>query len=221
MMHPWRMVRWSSLARAGIVGLTLLLGGCSDGDEAEVSVPAARTDLGGPWQAQPFAVAPEVIEAALGVCRDPPVAPVRPGTELVVVDARGANRLTLLFVGPLDASQCFLTREPNGRLAVAGGEGEGNSEGWPALGPVEVMSNGVGSEEGSADPNDESVSTSHLIGRAGPAIAAVDVVVPSGLTVRASLNRGWFSAWWLGLDHEAVVVLRGYDAGGNLVGTSR
>jgi hypothetical protein len=59
---------------------------------------------------------------------------------LVVADARGANRVTLL-------------------------------------------------QEGSADPSDGSVSTSHVAGRARAAVAAVE-------------------------DHDAVVVVRGYDARG-------
>jgi hypothetical protein len=51
-------------------------------------------------------------------------------------------------------------------------------------------------------------------------VATVELTPPSGVALRATLNRGWFAAWWLGLDHDAVIVVRAYDAGGRLVGTS-
>jgi hypothetical protein len=36
--------------------------------------------------------------------------------------------------------------------------------------------------------------------------------------IRASVNRGWYAAWWPGSDTQVQV--RGYDAGWNLVGPS-
>jgi hypothetical protein len=35
--------------------------------------------------------------------------------------------------------------------------------------------------------------------------------------VQASLNQGWFAAWWYGLDHDGGTAVRAYDATGRLV----
>jgi hypothetical protein len=196
--------------------VALLAAACG---ETEVSPPPSH-DLAEPWQARPFAVDSSIVSAAEQLCRGMEFRMVPAGSPLVLVDARGANRLTLLFVAPSGTGQCFVTRDPAGRLTMDGGEGEGGSEPWPALGPTEITFNGAGSQEGTIDPNDASVSTSHLVGRAGAAIAVIEVIPPSGVSVQASLNRGWFAAWWLGLDHDHVVTVRGYDAAGRRVGSS-
>lgn len=201
------------------VGATILValiaGGCG---EAEI-VPLPLHDLSEPWQAQPFAIDQALVIAAEQKCREGNVGIVPPGSKLVVVDARGGNRLTLLFVAPTANGQCFLKQDSAGRLTADGGEGEGRSDPWPALKPNEVTSNGVGrSETGPTDLSGASTATSHLSGRAGAAVATAEVVLPSGVSFLTSLNGGWFVAWWPGMD--ANVGVRGYDAAGTLVGTS-
>jgi hypothetical protein len=216
MMHPWPMTR----ALSRWVGLTFLcaLVAASCG-EAEI-VPLPIHDLSEPWQAQPFAIDQAIVIAAEQECRDGNVGIAPPGAQLVLVDARGGNRLTLVFVGATANGQCFLKRDPAGRFTPDGGEGEGRSEPWPVLGPNEVTSNGVGSGDGPPDANGAITATSHILGQAGAGVASAEVVLPSGMTILASLNRGWFAAWWPGADSNAAVTVRGYDAGGRLVGSS-
>jgi hypothetical protein len=194
----------------GFLTLAMAVGVCAGCDEAEPFSPAATHDLAEPWQARPFAVDPTLIAAAERICRDPARQMFPAGLPLVLVDARGDNRLTLLFAGPADTSQCFLTRDGAGQLTFAGGEGSGGDV-RPALGPTEIIFNGAGSEDHPVRP------TSHGVGRVGIAVATVELIPPSGVSVQASLNRGWFAAWWYGLDHEAVIKFRGYDAAGRLV----
>ena len=189
--------------------LALLVAGCG---EAEI-IPAPGHDLGEPWQAQPFAVDQALVLAAERICRDGEREMFPAGLPLILVDARGDNRLLLFFAGPADTGECFVTRDGAGRLTFDGGGGTGGDI-RPAVGLTEIRLPGAGSSDVPGKP------WSYGIGQAGVAIASVELTPPSGVTVQASLNRGWFAAWWFGLDHDAVIVVRGYDALGTLVGSS-
>jgi hypothetical protein len=204
------MVGQSILRGVLTLALTCSVAGC---DDVVSSRPAPTHDLAEPWQARPFAVDPALIAAGEKICRDRARNVVEPILPLVLVDARGDDRLMLVFAGPADISECFLTRDRAGHLAWDSGEGSGGGP-EPPLGPTEVRFNGAGSPDHPIHP------TSHGVGRVGIAISAVELRPPSGVVVQASLNRGLFAAWWYGLDHNAVIVVRGYDAAGRLVGTS-
>ena len=197
-----------------LLAVTLLLlvtvAGCG---EAEVSL-APTHDPAEPWQSRPFAVDPLLIIEAERICRDPTRPMMRAGLPLVVVDARGEDRLLLLFAGAAETGECFLERDRTGRLMFDSGGGGSASGPLPALQPAEIRFNGAGSSDDPEGP------WSFGVGQAGAAVAFVELTPPSGVVVRASLNRGWFAAWWYGLDHDAQIVVRGYDAGGRLVGTS-
>ena len=202
----------SSPSRRSVLALLgmLAIGGCGDAEVTD-QPPAALHDLAEPWQPIPFAVEDSLVISAERICREgQDLAPA--GSQLFVVDARGGNRLTLLFVGARDNGQCFVRRDAGGRLTMDGGEGEGGSDPWPPLGLTEITFNGVGTTGGDGP----GTSSSHLIGRAGAGIAVAEVVLPSGQTLQASLNRGWFAAWWPGGDPNLVVSVRGYDAAGGL-----
>jgi hypothetical protein len=205
------MVRSSSLGLAVMtLVLIVLTAGCG---EAEI-IPAQSHDLGEPWQARPFAVDPALVMAAERICREPAQHMFPAGLPLVVVDARGDDRLLLLFAGPADTSECFLMRDRTGQLRWDSGGGSGSDPPPPALRPTEIRFSGAGSSDVPGKP------WSYGIGQAGMAVASVELTPPSGDTVQASLNRGWFAAWWYGLDHDAGIVVRGYDAVGGLVGSS-
>ena len=209
-MHPWPMIpRSRLLAVAALGALVLLVGACG---EAEI-IPLPTRDLAEPWQPRPFAVDPTLIAAAERICRDPGRG--NPNVlPLVVVDTRGANRLILLFGGRAETAECFVTRDRAGQLMVDGGGGSSSVPPPPAPQPVEVRFNGAGSNHGPEGP------WSYGIGEAGPAVASVELTPLSGVLVQASLNRGWFVAWWPGLNDDAMIGVRGYDAAGRLVGTS-
>lgn len=197
------MARSPSRCLAPALGLLVLVG-C--GGSEIVSAPSH--DLSEPWQAQPFAVDPVLVAAGERICRDPRLAMFALGTKLVVVDARGGNRLVLHFVGPIADGPCFLTREPAGRLVLDGGGG-GSGPPHQGLEPTEVMIRGAGSLDSSSGPNDEGQSIGYVYGEAGAAVVNAEVRLPSGASLLTSLNGGSFVAWWPGKDTEVVV--RGYN----------
>ena len=196
--------------------LLLIVGACGD---AEISqAPTAIPDLSGPWQAQPFPVDPAIIAAAEQLCRDPTALVVPAGTPLVLVDARGGGRLLMLFAGPGVSGECMVLRDRAGRLNPDGG-GSSIGEIEPALGPNEMVFHGASTQSGSAGPNDPNLPISYATGRVGPAIQGVEIVLPGGISMRASLARGSFAAWWPGEGNS--IVARGYDAGGRLVSSAQ
>jgi hypothetical protein len=212
MMHPDAMigarVRWPI---AGLLLVAALGAGCAE-PEPEPSQIVVH-DLGEPYQLQPFAVDPIVIAEARRRCADPQMGMAPAGAGLVVVDARGDNRLLLLFAGPGVDGQCFLRREPNGQLQSEGG-GSGMGDIDPAPGPNELIDRGGGSQTSTGIDGKE-VSLTYLIGRAGLNIARVEIVLSGGATLQASLNAGWYGLWWPGL--ETHTSIRGFDAAGRAV----
>ncbi|GIE34440.1 hypothetical protein Ait01nite_074850 [Actinoplanes italicus] len=63
--------------------------------------------------------------------------------------------------------------------------------------PESVSIQSMGSTSG-----DDDVWHSDVIGRAGPSVTGVDVVLPDGgRTIQASTSAGWWAAWWPG--HQA------------------
>jgi hypothetical protein len=175
-------------------------------------------DLGEPWQAEPFAIDQATISAATEACRHGQAAqigqvgPALP--PLVAVDARGANTVIVAFAQPGISADCTLVRAPDGHFdMVGGGSGMGMDEHQP-LGSREVRSSGWGSTSFGVAGQ----PATYMIGRAGPEIAKVEIVVPPGQRIRASLaSTGWFVAWWPGDSTNAKLMIFGYDALGTPV----
>ena len=209
MMHPDAVIGARTRRRRLLLGLIAALAvGCAEA-EPDPSFLVVH-DLAEPYQAAPFAIDARLVAEAERICRDPQMQTVPAGAQLVVVDARGDNRLLLLFGGPGVDGQCFLRRERNGQLqSEGGGSGMGNID--PPPGPNELRDRGGGSQT-SVGIDGKEVSLTYLVGRAGVNIARVDVVLASGTTLQASLNGGWYGLWWPGL--ESNVSVRGFDAAG-------
>jgi hypothetical protein len=212
MMHASSMPEFSARRLLLTLGLVMIAAGCGEGEIVEPPLH----DLAEPWQARPFAVNPAVTADAELVCRDPMLGMIPPGTSLLLVDARGANRLFLLFGGPAADAQCILDRDAAGRLrSNGGGSSNGPAQPGPGAGEVIVTTSGSQSSMGVQGAPD---TINFVVGRAGANVAAVEVGLSTGESLQASLGRGWFAAWWPGeVGHGAV---RGYDAGGRPLGTS-
>jgi hypothetical protein len=207
---------------AEIPGVKLLLsvlvlvavGACA----TEEPTPSPSHDLAEPWQAEPFAIDQATISAATEACRHAQAAQIgQVGPALpphVAVDARGANTVIVAFAQPGISADCTLVRAPDGHFdMVGGGSAMGMDEHQP-LGSRDVRSNGWGSTSfgGGGQP------ATYMIGRAGTEIAKVEIVVPPGQRIRASLmSTGWFVAWWPGDSTNAKLMINGYDAFGTLV----
>jgi hypothetical protein len=195
----------------GVLALVIALAatGC---DESEQATPSPSHDLAEPWQPVPFDLDPVTLAAAVAACRDvmgqgqalPP---------LVVVDARGGNTAIVAYAQGGNTADCSVVRDGSGRFTSMGGSA-GMTMGEPPIGQREIRSRGMSS---TSVPG--GIQATYVVGVAGPAIAAVEVVIPGGPRVRASLANGWFAAWWPGdfVNLPRNVTINGYDGSGNLI----
>jgi hypothetical protein len=181
-------------------------------DDSEAVTPSPIHDLAEPWQAVPFDLDPATIAAAVAACQDMGI-PGQALPPLAVVDARGANAVILAFGQGGNAADCSVVRDGSGRFTSMGGSA-GSGIGGPPIGRGEVRSGGMGT----TNFGRVGVAT-YKIGVAGPDIAAVEIVIPGGPRVRASLANGWFAAWWPGdfVNKPQNITINGYDGSGNLI----
>jgi len=198
----------------GLLALALVAGVSAACDDSEAVSPPPIHDLAEPWQAVPFDLDQATLAAAVAACRDV-VGPGQVLPPLVVVDARGANTVIVAYGQGGNTADCSVVRDGSGRFTSMGGSA-GSSMGEPPIGRAEVRSRGISTTNAAGG-----IQATYVVGVAGPAVAAVDVVIPGGPRVRASLANGWFAAWWPGnfVNMPPNVTINGYDAAGNLVGS--
>lgn len=168
-------------------------------------------ELQGPWRPEPLAVDPVTIAAGERACRERSGDLAEPKDRLVAVDARGGNRLFLIFAGPpADSSLCELRMDSAGGVSLVGASGSGGGAPFEALLPGAVVITGSG-----GGGSDNGAWTS-VIGRSGSAVTDVRILVPGGPVVRASVGGGWFAAWWP--TSQFSVTVEGFDATGKKIG---
>lgn len=176
---------------------------------------ATLAELIGPWHREPLRPPAAVIAAADRTCRlnEPPMfPPMLPlGVELVAIDARGGGRLPTTFAGDDAVAFCgFLTIADNGTLS---GSLSGSQTGFtePVLGPGRLLGwggTGSGLEATGAD------AWCSFTGRAGPGVARVVIEAQVAGPVTATLQSGWYVAWWpVPCRFSDPLVIAGYDAG--------
>jgi hypothetical protein len=214
----------ANLRRLAAVAVVAVLGttGCS-GDAApareliQIQRPATLQDLVGPWQAAPFALDPAFRATVAATCRRDIEFGV--GSVPSVMDARGAGVVTVRMTGPESGSCDALEIAGNGQVSGAGGGWRGGKTDAKALEPGQLSAIETQSVEG----GNLKVQGWSVYGRAGPGIAAVRVETVTGVVVTATLEGGWFAAWWpQPLDPmrdpaRQSFALRAYDMGGVLV----
>ena len=110
---------------------------------------------------------------------------------------------------------------------AGGGWRTDQPEQLPALGMHELAH----LERGQVGGGSLTVEGHSIIGRAGPGVAVVRVEVPGVPVMTATLQNGWFAAWWpfeipdrqFGDPRppEPVVIVRAYDLLGNLLSEAR
>ena len=197
--------------RPWLLGVVLLaLSGCGFVESADVAVPGlARVD--GPWSTTPIQLPVAVLAAADQACRTS-FQPFPAGVQIVVVDARGEGVIQVVYAGPKGAmAECNdMTVDAQGRVEAMGGGGfsQGGVE-PPAVAP-NMLENAGGSSSG--DP----ITSSVAMGRAGPGIAAVGVLVPGRAPITASFSNGWYLVWWPG-EWPKGTIIAGYDQAGQKV----
>jgi hypothetical protein len=171
--------------------------------------PAPSHDLAEPWQAVPFDLDATTLAAAIDGCRPYSNSQVLP--PLVMFDARGGNTVIVAFAQGGNTANCTVVRDEAGRFSMTTGIARFPS-GEPPLGSRELRPRDNG-------PTVAGVGeATYLLGIAGAEIAAVEIVIPSGKRVKASLANGWFAAWWPGRpENRSNLTINGYDASGVLV----
>jgi hypothetical protein len=188
----------------------LAVSGCGLVESADVPVPGlARLD--GPWSPTPVQVPAAVLVAADQACRTS-MQPFPVGVQIVVVDARGKSVIQLAYAGPNGAmAQCNdMTVDAQGRVEALGGGGFGQGGGEPPPVPPNTLESAGGMSSG--DPATSSVA----MGRAGPGIAGVGVLIPGQPPITASFANGWYLVWWPGAWPQGTVVA-GFDQTGQKV----
>jgi hypothetical protein len=170
--------------------------------------PAPSHDLAEPWQAVPFDLDAATLAAAIDGCRPYANSQVLP--PLAMFDARGANTVIVAFAQGGNTANCTVVGDEAGRFSTTTAIARFPS-GEPLLGSRELRPRDNG-------PTVAGVGeATYLLGIAGLEIAAVEIVIPSGKRVKASLANGWFAAWWPGRPKtQSDPTINGYDASGNL-----
>jgi hypothetical protein len=197
----------------GVLALVIALAAVGCDDSEDVTPPQVH-DLAEPWQAVPFDLDPATLAAAVAACRNV-MGPGQALPPLVVVDARGANTVIVAYGLGGNTADCSVVRDDSGRFSSMGGSA-GSTMGEPPIGQGEVRSRGM-----STTSVGGGIQATYVVGVAGPAVAAVEVVIPGGPRVRASLANGWFAAWWPGdfVNKPQPITINGYDGSGNLIGS--
>jgi hypothetical protein len=220
-----------SIAAIAVVMAALVVAACdvgsassaeSDGgDGAGVPVlePAILADLVGPWRREPVGLL-EVTARRIGeACSRDMGGP--PGVPLQLIDVRGAGVAIVRLSGPTAAIGCdALQITPTGDiLGAGGGWSTDQAEVLPAIGPTELAD----IQRSTITGGDLRVAGWSVVGRTGAGIAAVTVAEAGGPVVVATLQNGWFAAWWPapaaavadGGGIQPAVLLRGFDSFGN------
>ena len=156
---------------------------CGSESPPPARVPAGAID--GPWQAAPFALPGQLVEAVDRACRGG-FDEFPQQTQLMVIDARGAGHAEAQYAAPNgDEASCIATIDAAGRVTWNGGGSGSLGKDWPVLKGFELeASGGYGS-----------TGASTTAGRAGAGIARVVIVRPGQPPVTASLASGWYLAW--------------------------
>ncbi len=205
------------------LALVLLVAAACGGEVAtdalfpQARVPATLEQLVGPWQPRPYALDAASATRIADACRRDIEFPR--GSMPVLIDVRGAGVATVRMSGDESGSCDALEITARGELTGAGGGWRGDAADGrdPAdreVATIEVQQVGGGSLK---------VEGVSVYGRAGPGIAEVRIQTTTGVTVVATLQDGWFGAWWPqpignGFDPgQAHFAVRAHDGAGAIV----
>lgn len=145
------------------------------------------------WSPIPTTPTPAAVRAAMAACdamHPGPLAAKAFGRSPVLVDARG-RYTALVFVAGDDVSDCI-----SDGLRKHTGVGGSNLtfDAKPGRDQLGLFSGeGGGSDLGFAGVNG---GEKHLFGMAGRDVTGVKFVFAKGITVDATVENGWYFAWW-------------------------
>ena len=185
-------------AMVGLAAATLFAG-CSVLGGSPRTEDALRA-----WSDRPLAPDPALAREALNshsAClMDAPAAEVR----ILLEDRRTPETAAFLVATPTMFGACLITH------GTGGSSGGGGPVPGPMPGAISIDANASG---GSTD------AQAHLLGgRVALGASQVVVALADGRAVLASLDNGYWLAWWP--DTVSATNVRATDAGGGLVGTA-
>ena len=152
--------------------------------------PAAATlaELIGPWRAAPLRLDPVTEMKADQACRSDSEFP--DGMRLVLADARGGGKLPTIYVGDDSMADCVYTE-----IGAAGQVSGSLSSVQHGLGgntrPGKLSPGGGGGVGGAG-------GWTYTSGRVGEGIVTVVVSVAGIGPITATIQNGWYLAWWEG-----------------------
>ena len=199
-----------------VTAMGVLLGACG-GDSALLG-PAIATfqDIAGPWRAAPLVLDPTLRDRIALTCRRDMER--KPTSTVAVIDVRGLEvavvRMTGDSAGTCDALQLTAAGQVNG---AGGGWRQDGFEQLGAIGDDEIQ----GVELGNVGGGDLKAQGWSVMGRVGGAITQVVIETPNQPQILASLENGWFAAWWPAVipdlgrgqgPQQPEYIVRGYGA---------
>ena len=208
--------------RVAIALVVWLVGACGESTpEPAVAprFPASVAELTGAWHPEPFLLDPILRGRIAQACaRDMEMGP---GAIALLIDVRGAGVASVR----MNKGQCdALVIEDDGTITGAGAGSSGIGDGG-ALADVElgrpeqhfIVGSGLKVEGWSA------------LGQAGPGIRLIVVQPVDHVPVVATLENGWYGAWWPARPGEPPrdgtrfppAAIRAYNALGELVNETR
>ncbi|GAA2911737.1 hypothetical protein Acy02nite_91160 [Actinoplanes cyaneus] len=138
------------------------------------------------WTAIPAEVtAAQLVTLTTGCARSW----AEPAGEAVLAERRGTSLFLVLKMSSGALVTCFSWDgdEPAGADRLS--DGHGAEPSLPATGRVSML--GGPQTIGGAAGRQTSA-----LGRVGPGVTGVDIALPHGPTVRATVSNGWWAAWW-------------------------
>ncbi len=169
--------------------VVLLLASAACGSDGPTEMTALAAAANGPWQPVPIALPAHIVQAVDRTCRSS-FREFPQHTQLMVIDARGAGRIEAQYAAPNgeDATCASMTIDADGRVEAGGGGTGSRGQPWLALPALELETvSGYSSSEGSGTS-----------GRVGAGVVTVVIAMPGRPPVTASIENGWYLAWWPG-----------------------
>jgi hypothetical protein len=155
-------------------------------------VAASLAELLGPWRAEPLGLDPAMAGRIVDRCARDMEGP--PGVPPQFIDVRGAGVAMARLSGPNTAIGCdALQITANGGVEGAGGGWRsGEAEQLPGLGVTEIAA----IQRSTVGGGHLEVQGWSVHGRVGNGIASVTVEPAGHPVVVATVQNGWFAAWW-------------------------
>jgi hypothetical protein len=180
---------------------------------------ASLAELIGPWRREPIGLLGVTARRIGEACSRDMGGP--PGVPLQLIDVRGAGVAVVRLSGPTTVISCDALQitETGDIIGAGGGMRMDEAEVLPAIGATEFAD----IQRSTIAGGDLRVTGWSVVGRAGAGIAAVTVSEAGGPVVVATLQNGWFAAWWPapaaavgnGGGIQPAALLSGFDSFGN------